>query len=304
MSEFTIFNTLSEQWSRKYNSWEKFYNDIKDPAWPACYNESQFFNLPKYIQDEIIKIHGGQRFVCPTDEDFEDLTSADIKINNTDEFTSNPTLSLSYQIGDDFFVYYNDFMNAGGTGYVQNYPRVLKYCYPNRVFDRCLDWCAGAGFLGFRLLADNICNNVTLMDCFEPSLIACNKTISEMPEQYKGKVDVIKSSTIKDLGTKVKYDLIVGNPPGTTIKRYSAQVVNSLHEYRLSVDQDWMIHKEFFKNIRFILSDNGVIVLQKFSAIHDISDFEDLIHSNDLKVTKIFRETAIKDFWYFVVTAD
>ena len=40
------------------STWAEFYDDIKDPAWPACELESNFVNLPQHIQDECINIYG------------------------------------------------------------------------------------------------------------------------------------------------------------------------------------------------------------------------------------------------------
>lgn len=40
------------------SNWQQFYNDIKDPAWPACNSESEFAQLPDYIQQECISTFG------------------------------------------------------------------------------------------------------------------------------------------------------------------------------------------------------------------------------------------------------
>ena len=38
--------------------WQEFYENIKDPLWPECDFEDNFFNLPEHIQKECINIHG------------------------------------------------------------------------------------------------------------------------------------------------------------------------------------------------------------------------------------------------------
>ena len=40
------------------STWAEFYDDIKDPSWPPCDQESDFVNLPQHIQDECINIYG------------------------------------------------------------------------------------------------------------------------------------------------------------------------------------------------------------------------------------------------------
>ena len=38
--------------------WSRFYNNIKDPSWPACEYEEAFYTLPEHIQKECIEIFG------------------------------------------------------------------------------------------------------------------------------------------------------------------------------------------------------------------------------------------------------
>ena len=40
------------------STWAEFYNEIRDPTWPGCDNESEFELLPKNIQKECIDIFG------------------------------------------------------------------------------------------------------------------------------------------------------------------------------------------------------------------------------------------------------
>lgn len=40
------------------STWVEFYNEIKDPSWPECNDESQFDSLPNNIQKECIEIFG------------------------------------------------------------------------------------------------------------------------------------------------------------------------------------------------------------------------------------------------------
>lgn len=39
-------------------TWAEFYNQIKDPAWPSCDNESDFVDLPEHIQQECQTVFG------------------------------------------------------------------------------------------------------------------------------------------------------------------------------------------------------------------------------------------------------
>jgi hypothetical protein len=39
-------------------TWQEFYKQIRDPAWPDCATEDQFLQLPKHIQQECLEIFG------------------------------------------------------------------------------------------------------------------------------------------------------------------------------------------------------------------------------------------------------
>lgn len=40
------------------STWEEFYNEIRDPSWPKCDNESDFLTLPLHIQQECQAVFG------------------------------------------------------------------------------------------------------------------------------------------------------------------------------------------------------------------------------------------------------
>jgi len=40
------------------STWQEFYQDIQDPSWPECKQESDFVSLPQHIQDECIEVYG------------------------------------------------------------------------------------------------------------------------------------------------------------------------------------------------------------------------------------------------------
>jgi hypothetical protein len=40
--------------------WQIFYDRVRDPSWPDCFTEENFFELPKDIQQELITVFGYQ----------------------------------------------------------------------------------------------------------------------------------------------------------------------------------------------------------------------------------------------------
>lgn len=39
-------------------SWKTFYHGVRDSSWPDCDSESQFWDLPQHIQQELVNVHG------------------------------------------------------------------------------------------------------------------------------------------------------------------------------------------------------------------------------------------------------
>lgn len=284
------------------NRWMNFYNDIKDPSWPECCNEHEFWSLPNWIQHEIFELHNGREYVCLESQDIEDLI--DYRQQFLDQgnhnISSDCVFDQKFPVGNNFYVYYSSNMLSGGAGVAQEYPRVMRYLYPDVKFKNCLNWCGGAGFIGFRFLADGICEHVTQMDCFPPAVDACKLTVSHMPTHFVDCVDIVQSYTIAGMDTNKKFDLVVGRPPVVQLKKYSVNHY-SADGIRLGLDPGLQIHQEFFANIGNYLTDDGVILLQKNVERSDASDFEQFINAGGLKITKVFREKSYPLLYYMEI---
>lgn len=231
-----------------------------------------------------------------------------ITVTDNPGIPQSKDLSKKFQVGSDVYVYYDDYLDGGGTFIGQNYPRVLQLLYPNRVFDNCLEWCAGAGFIGFRLLSDGTCKKLTLFECFEPAIAACNKTISNLPKRFKNTVSTIHCDNIKSLSKDLKFDLIVANPPHFNAVLWSGTFhdtadepgswCESDHFNTKATDKNWQLHQEFFINIKKNLAINGIILLQECIFGSSTSEFKDFIDAGGLKITNAFREKREPSIWY------
>jgi len=286
------------------NRWQKFYNDIRDPSWPDCYNEHHFLSLPESIKKEILQKFDGAKYLRLSKNDLE-FGIKNRNLNNVDT-TESVDLKYCFYVGENFAVYYGDDMEDSGTEDGQDFPRIVRYLYPDRVFSHCLDWCAGAGFIGFRLLADGICHQLTLLEAFEPCTIACRKTIDNMPEQYKNYVNIILGSSMGEIPAQAQFDLIIGNPPPTSrlpdfaINLWQNRSIGSSN--RVMIDENWSIHKNFFSSIKKNLSQNGVIILKNNTNFSSVSEFESDIHAGGLMITNVFKEkNYYENLWYLVL---
>lgn len=282
------------------NQWLEFYNSIREPSWPDCYNEHQFHSLPTWIQKEILEQFNGAAFLSITDSDVEFAGRA------SGDQTPELKVELRFPVNNNFDIYYTADLEGTGTTLGQDYPRVLRYLYPNRTFDHALDWCAGAGFIGFRLLNDGLCKSVTLTDVHAPAIEYCNKTIRHMPSHYRAQA--VCASGVEQLSHTVKFDLVVGSPPQLSSRPdfvthpYDTNTgYGANNDDRIHVDANWHIHQNFFANIGSRLADDGVIVLLH-SVLGSSSDtFRTMLDQHGLVLGRCFRLRSAPLFWYMEV---
>jgi methylase of polypeptide subunit release factors len=186
----------------------------------------------------------------------------------------------------DIKVYYKHNLNGGGSLFGQDFVPLMKTLYPNKKFQTVFEWCSGPGFIGFALLANDMCNNLYLGDIHQPALDCCLITKAHLPEKYQNNtVETIKMSSPADIDASLKFDLIVSNPPhfNRSQKTYNT---DAYWTSRLFADEDWSIHKNFFLNIKKNLTADGVIILQESFFGSGPDTFNKMIDDAGLKITR------------------
>jgi methylase of polypeptide subunit release factors len=163
--------------------------------------------------------------------------------------------------------------DGGGTWFGQEYITMLKQRYPGRQFDRCWEWCAGPGFIGFNLLDHGICNQLFLSDIYDPAVELAKETA-----RRAGITDRVHALLFRDLAIlplDYQFDLIVANPPhepnGTPV------IHTADHGGRIEADPGWASHKNFFEHVADHLTEDGVIILQENQLCSTVKDFEPMI---------------------------
>ena len=112
-----------------YNlSFRSFYQSVKDPSWPNCNTHEEFINLPKYIQQECIDVHGYEklsRTYSVYDHILSDIKEHGGKVAVNDLDNDAPGAMIS-RIGRDLYV--------GTKSYDQDtteYKKYLNNKFPN-----------------------------------------------------------------------------------------------------------------------------------------------------------------------------
>lgn len=175
-------------------------------------------------------------------------------------------------------IYYQPGMDGGGTWFGQEYVSVVAERY-HRKFNHCFEWCSGPGFIGYSLLDHGLTGNLTLADCFEPSMASARETAADPINDIADRVHVYQSDVIANLPSAKQFDLVVGNPP-----HFYHPLENPTFD-RLDCDPGWLTHQEFFANIGERLADDGIILLQENWSGSRPETFEPWIESNGLRMT-------------------
>jgi methylase of polypeptide subunit release factors len=185
---------------------------------------------------------------------------------------------------------------GGGQTFGQDFVPLLNEIYPGRIFDSCLEWCAGPGFIGISLYNSGICNKITFFEKHSEAIAQLERT--KIENNFGDEFTIIHDEDVSRLiGT---YDLIVANPPHFSDEIYFLRNGPK----HLWLDKDWKVHINFFNNIKKNLSKNGVILLQECSMSNAYSSFDKLLKDTGLKIVRSFTPSfaEMKYIYYIEIT--
>lgn len=171
------------------------------------------------------------------------------------------------------------YLDGGGRGFGQEYIRVIhnKLGKVNHVYE----FCAGPGFIGFSLLAHNLCDKLTLAD-INPDAVECvKKTIKD--NHLENKVSVYLSDCLDQIPSHEQWDLVVSNPPHwpATEKEYKENIRN--------YDPYLRVHQKFYDTVGRHLKADGSLIIQELELATSIKDFRLMIEANGLEVIEVFK---------------
>ena len=177
----------------------------------------------------------------------------------------------------DFSVSYSNEIAGGGERYGQDYLKFLpaNIGKVNRVFE----WCAGAGFIGFSLLANGLCNSLCLADVNKEAVDACRDTIQR--HGLQDRVDVYASDGLRDIPESESWDLVVGTPPHSGTDEQLMWAPELIY-----MDTDWKVHRDFYASVsRYLAPDANVIIMEN-KNVSSIEDFAPMIDGGNLRFVK------------------
>ena len=187
-------------------------------------------------------------------------------------------------------VYFDSWMDGGGTWFGQEYVDIIQSRYPNQTFNRCYEWCSGPGYIGFSILSHQLTQGLCLSDRYQSAI---NDAVAATVQrnQLQDSVSAYVGSSLSVLPAHEQFDLVVANPP------HYLECPGDDNYQRIAVDINWQAHQDFFRHIGQHLTDDGVILLQENQAgsLNGVEDFRPFIEQNNLKITDCFRSTKYYD---------
>lgn len=186
---------------------------------------------------------------------------------------------------NDIEVIYKENLHGGGIRFGQQFIPVVKERFGH--IDHVFEFCAGPGFIGFSLLANKLCDKLTLADINPEAVKVCNETIKK--NNLGSRVSAYLSDCLDNIPETEKWDLVVSNPPHVfcaTDEEYKKDIT--------LYDPNFNIHRKFYRDIRKFLKPTGSVLLQEHTESTSADDFKEMIEQNGLKIIEVFTYTAPK----------
>ncbi len=141
------------------------------------------------------------------------------------------------------------------------FPESGKNPQYDRAFPRLLDWCCGAGFLGFRMLEEGICEELCMVDINPRAIESVQNTITE--NRLARRVTCYAGENLRVIPPNEKFDLVVANPPGFYAINTQHPLGAVIPKDQRSVDEGWAARRGFYRGIREYLNPGALVLISE-----------------------------------------
>jgi hypothetical protein len=176
-------------------------------------------------------------------------------------------------------VFYRAKYDGGGRTFGQDFIKVFEYL-DLTISGHVLEWCAGPGFIGFKIKDKYNIEKLSLFDINKKLKRIIHKTVRE---NNLANVQVLFGSKVSDI-SKSKFDLIVANPPHySKLNDYESIRVNR----QRVIDLDWKTINEFLLNVSNYMNKSSLAILQMNRKGSEFGDFLHFIELGNLNLEKL-----------------
>jgi methylase of polypeptide subunit release factors len=182
-------------------------------------------------------------------------------------------------------------LDGGGINIAEDFIyQIVKHIGKvNHVFE----WCAGPAFIGFALLAQELCDSLTVGDINPKAVEACLETVRQ--NGLESKVNVFLSDCLQDIPESEQWDLVIGNPPITS----ETTVHPHLGPRTLYIDEGWAAHKDFYQQVAAHLQPDGNIIVAEHGACSSADTFRTMIEEGGLQLIELL-SCQLPSYVYYV----
>ncbi len=161
-------------------------------------------------------------------------------------------------------------LNGGGIIFAHEFVHIVSRNIGK--VGHVFEYCAGPGFIGFALLANGLCDRLTLADVNPLAVDVLKDTVEK--NRLQDRVTVYQSDCLDAIPSTEQWDLVVGNPPW---------VLDTKNTKEIAVcDPDGRVHKKFFQDIKKHLAPQGTILFIESIWYTRADSFKGMIEENGL----------------------
>lgn len=186
---------------------------------------------------------------------------------------------LKFAKYNDIEVAYLDELQGGGLRFGQQFIPIIKEKLGH--VDHAFEYCAGAAFIGFSMMANKLCNKLTVADVNPEAVRVLNETIRR--NGLESKVTAYLSDCLNNIPETEKWDLVVSSPP-----HIYCPPDDSRKKDIILFDPAFRIHRNFYRDIKKFLKPTGSILFQEHMEAHGVEDFRGMIEENGFKIVEVF----------------
>lgn len=161
-------------------------------------------------------------------------------------------------------------LNGGGLLFAYQFLRTVGQRIGK--VDHVFEYCAGPGFIGFSLLANDLCNRLTLADINLEAVAAVKETIKN--NRLENKVAVYQSDCLDNIPKSEQWDLVVGNPPWHLCSKSKGDIK--------VCDFNGRVHEQFYRDIKKFLKPGGSILFIESTEYTRPERFKAMARKNGL----------------------
>jgi 16S rRNA G966 N2-methylase RsmD len=186
-------------------------------------------------------------------------------------------------------------LDGGGVLFGQSFFRALVQLGIGHV-SAAAEVFAGPGYTGYLLLANGLCDSLTLVDVNPEAVRAAELTRER--NRLESRVKVFHSNVLDAVPQTEKWDLVVCNPPHFLAKNSNDTCIKEF-------DPGWELHRRFYANVRKFLSPGARVVCKENASASVAEIFEPMITASGGKVVQVLEGRDVfgkKDGLYYLMS--